>query len=199
MKAATHNDPACDASLAYRAATTQLMRLLRLLRVSQLGRSFESLIEPLREFRRRRAPAGVRLRAERCSLLQQLQSDQYDSHDYRASFLSRQYRTDCRRTRPWSDYLELVPHFRDQVKAVIALGETRNKIARAAELAGLTDIIIVEPEENAEAALQQAVRDAASIAKPGDVVLLSPACASWDMFKSYEQRGRIFKQSAHTL
>ncbi len=98
-----------------------------------------------------------------------------------------------------ADYLELVPHFRDQVKAVIALGETRNKIARAAELAGLTDIIIVEPEENAEAALQQAVRDAASIAKPGDVVLLSPACASWDMFKSYEQRGRIFKQSAHTL
>ncbi|BBH21223.1 UDP-N-acetylmuramoylalanine--D-glutamate ligase [Paenibacillus baekrokdamisoli] len=98
-----------------------------------------------------------------------------------------------------SDYMELLPHFRDQLKAVVALGETRNKIARVAELAGLTDIRIVEPEEDAEHALQLAVREAASIAKPGDIVLLSPACASWDMFKSYEQRGRIFKQSAHKL
>ncbi|MBW7473650.1 UDP-N-acetylmuramoyl-L-alanine--D-glutamate ligase [Paenibacillus oenotherae] len=98
-----------------------------------------------------------------------------------------------------SDYMELLPHFRDQTKAVVALGETRGKIARVAELAGLTNVIIVEPEEDAEATLHRAVREAASIAEPGDIVLLSPACASWDMFKSYEQRGRIFKQSAHTL
>jgi UDP-N-acetylmuramoylalanine--D-glutamate ligase len=98
-----------------------------------------------------------------------------------------------------SDYMELLPHFRDQVKALVALGETRAKLARVAQLAGLTSVKTVEPEENAEATLQQAVREAASIAEPGDIVLLSPACASWDMFKSYEQRGRIFKQSAHTL
>jgi UDP-N-acetylmuramoylalanine--D-glutamate ligase len=95
--------------------------------------------------------------------------------------------------------MELLPHFRDQVKALVALGETRAKLARVAQLAGLTSVKTVEPEENAEATLQQAVREAASIAEPGDIVLLSPACASWDMFKSYEQRGRIFKQSAHTL
>ncbi|WP_219836355.1 UDP-N-acetylmuramoyl-L-alanine--D-glutamate ligase [Paenibacillus sp. R14(2021)] len=98
-----------------------------------------------------------------------------------------------------SDYMELVPHFRDQVKAVVAIGETRGKIAAVAESAGLAVIKIVEPEEDAESTLQQAVRAAASIAEPGDTVLLSPACASWDMFKSYEQRGRIFKQSAHNL
>ncbi|CAH1213807.1 UDP-N-acetylmuramoylalanine--D-glutamate ligase [Paenibacillus plantiphilus] len=98
-----------------------------------------------------------------------------------------------------SDYLELLPHFRDQVKAVVLLGETRSKLAHVAELAGLTTVIIVEPEKDAEATLHRAVREAASIAEPGDIVLLSPACASWDMFKSYEQRGRMFKQSAHTL
>ncbi|GGD71030.1 UDP-N-acetylmuramoyl-L-alanine--D-glutamate ligase [Paenibacillus nasutitermitis] len=98
-----------------------------------------------------------------------------------------------------SDYMELLPHFKDQVKAVVAMGETREKIARVAELAGLTKVKTVEPVEDAEATLQQAVRVAASFAEPGDIVLLSPACASWDMFKSYEERGRMFKQSAHTL
>ncbi|QHW30378.1 UDP-N-acetylmuramoyl-L-alanine--D-glutamate ligase [Paenibacillus rhizovicinus] len=98
-----------------------------------------------------------------------------------------------------SDYMELLPHFRDQVKAVVALGETRGKIASVAELAGLTAIKIVEPEEDAESTLRLAVQEAASLAEPGDIVLLSPACASWDMFKSYETRGSIFKQSAHNL
>ncbi|MCQ6558266.1 UDP-N-acetylmuramoyl-L-alanine--D-glutamate ligase [Paenibacillus mendelii] len=97
------------------------------------------------------------------------------------------------------DFMELVPHMRDQVKAVVTIGETREKLAGVARLAGLTAVKIVEPEEDAEATLRLAVREAASIAEPGDTVLLSPACASWDMFKSYEQRGRIFKQSAHTL
>jgi UDP-N-acetylmuramoylalanine--D-glutamate ligase len=98
-----------------------------------------------------------------------------------------------------SDYMELLPLFRERVKAVVAIGETRGKIAHVAELAGLSAVKTVEPEENAEATLRRAVREAASLAEPGDVVLLSPACASWDMFKSYEQRGRIFKESAHTL
>ncbi len=98
-----------------------------------------------------------------------------------------------------SDYMELVPLFRDRLKALVALGETREKLAKVAELAGLARVEIVEPNEDAEAVLREAVRRAAELAEPGDAVLLSPACASWDMFASYEQRGRIFKDSAHTL
>ncbi|MFC4599412.1 UDP-N-acetylmuramoyl-L-alanine--D-glutamate ligase [Cohnella hongkongensis] len=98
-----------------------------------------------------------------------------------------------------SDYMELLPVFRDRLKGLAALGETREKLARVAELAGLTDVKIVEPVEDAEQTLRRAVREAAAMAGPGDIVLLSPACASWDMFPSYEVRGRIFKQSAHTL
>ncbi|MFD1955194.1 UDP-N-acetylmuramoyl-L-alanine--D-glutamate ligase [Paenibacillus thailandensis] len=98
-----------------------------------------------------------------------------------------------------SDYMELLPVFRDRLKALVALGETRDKLAHVAELAGLRDVVLVDPEEDAEATLREAVRQAAYLAEQGDAVLLSPACASWDMFKSYEQRGSIFKQSVHTL
>jgi UDP-N-acetylmuramoylalanine--D-glutamate ligase len=98
-----------------------------------------------------------------------------------------------------SDYMELLPLFRERLKGLVTLGETREKLAAVAELAGLAKVEIVEPEEDAESVLQQAVKQAAALAEPGDIVLLSPACASWDMFASYEQRGRIFKDSAHTL
>ncbi|MDQ0059402.1 UDP-N-acetylmuramoyl-L-alanine--D-glutamate ligase [Paenibacillus harenae] len=98
-----------------------------------------------------------------------------------------------------SDYMELLPIFRDRLKGLVALGETRGKLARVAELAGLGSVEIAEPVEDAERTLRQAVKQAAALAGPGDIVLLSPACASWDMFASYEQRGRIFKESAHTL
>jgi UDP-N-acetylmuramoylalanine--D-glutamate ligase len=95
--------------------------------------------------------------------------------------------------------MELLPLFRERLKGLVTLGETREKLAAVAELAGLAKVEIVEPEEDAESVLQQAVKQAAALAEPGDIVLLSPACASWDMFASYEQRGRIFKDSAHTL
>jgi UDP-N-acetylmuramoylalanine--D-glutamate ligase len=98
-----------------------------------------------------------------------------------------------------SDYMELLPLFRDRLKGLVTLGETRSKLAKVAELAGLTNLRLVEPEEDAESTLRKAVQEAAGLAESGDIVLLSPACASWDMFESFEQRGRIFKESAHTL
>jgi UDP-N-acetylmuramoylalanine--D-glutamate ligase len=70
------------------------------------------------------------------------------------------------------------------VRHVVLIGDAAASIERA--LAGLTTI------ERA-ASLRDAVRAAARIAVPGDVVLLSPACASFDMFKDFEDRGRQFK------
>jgi UDP-N-acetylmuramoylalanine--D-glutamate ligase len=98
-----------------------------------------------------------------------------------------------------SDMMELLPLFQERVKAVVALGETREKIAKVAELAGLKQIKVVDNEDDAAQTLTAAVQEASRLAAPGDIVLLSPACASWDMFASYEERGRIFKEAAHNL
>jgi len=98
-----------------------------------------------------------------------------------------------------SDYAALVPVMRERVKALVAFGETRRKLAEAAEAAGIRHIRVVEPEASPEETLERAVREADALAEPGDAVLLSPACASWDMFRSYEERGRIFKKAAHIL
>ena len=60
-------------------------------------------------------------------------------------------------------------------------------------------VTVVEAVGDAESTLRHATQEAAKLADAGDAVLLSPACASWDMFPSYETRGRMFKESAHTL
>jgi len=98
-----------------------------------------------------------------------------------------------------SDFGVLVPVMREKVKALVAIGETRRKLAAAAEEAGVRLIRVIEPAESPAATLERAVREADALAEPGDAVLLSPACASWDMFRSYEERGRIFKEAAHIL
>ncbi|WP_410768045.1 UDP-N-acetylmuramoyl-L-alanine--D-glutamate ligase [Fontibacillus sp. BL9] len=98
-----------------------------------------------------------------------------------------------------SDYMELLPVFKEKVKAVVAIGQTKEKIGQVATLAGLTEIVLVDTGDSAAETLRTAIRKAAGLAKQGDIVLLSPACASWDMFSSYEERGRIFKEAVHTL
>ncbi len=86
-----------------------------------------------------------------------------------------------------SDYGEWIDSFKDKVKCLVLLGDTADKIERAALDKGFADIIKTS-------SLEEAVKISSEQAVPGDAVLLSPACASWDMFKNYEERGRLFKE-----
>lgn len=98
-----------------------------------------------------------------------------------------------------SDYMELLPTFRERIKGIVTLGQTKEKITHIAELAGISRIQTVDTAKYAADAVSQAVQLAWQMSEPGDIVLLSPACASWDMFPSYEDRGRMFKESVHNL
>lgn len=85
-----------------------------------------------------------------------------------------------------SSYEEWIRAFDGKVKKLVLLGQTAEKIAAAAHKLGFEDTILVETFE-------EAVKTCARYAMPGDAVLLSPACASWGMFKNYEERGDRFK------
>ncbi|MDQ0900145.1 MULTISPECIES: UDP-N-acetylmuramoyl-L-alanine--D-glutamate ligase [unclassified Paenibacillus] len=98
-----------------------------------------------------------------------------------------------------SDYMELLPTFRERIKGIVTLGQTKEKITHIAKLAGISRIQTVDTAKDAADAVSQAVQLAWQMSEPGDIVLLSPACASWDMFPSYEDRGRMFKESVHNL
>jgi UDP-N-acetylmuramoylalanine--D-glutamate ligase len=89
-----------------------------------------------------------------------------------------------------SDYTTLAPLLRERVKTVITIGSAAEKIER--ELAGVTKI------ESAET-LERAVALAQAGAVAGDTVLLAPACASFDQFKNYEERGRVFKALVQSI
>ncbi|MDK2835880.1 MAG: UDP-N-acetylmuramoylalanine--D-glutamate ligase [Thermosediminibacterales bacterium] len=90
------------------------------------------------------------------------------------------------------DFTGFAQSFKNRVKALVVLGETASKIAEAARENGVTCIKEVSTMEDA-------VNEAFKMAVPGDCVLLSPACASWDMFKNFEERGRIFKKSVREI
>lgn len=91
-----------------------------------------------------------------------------------------------------SDYKEWIESFAGRATLLVLLGETREKIARQARECGFTDYVFADTFE-------EAVRKAAASARPGEAVLLSPACASWDMFRSYEERGDKFKEIVNSL
>ena len=91
-----------------------------------------------------------------------------------------------------SDFTEFVQAFPGRVKKLVLLGTTAEAIKQTAEREGFTNTVICP---DMEACVAEAVREAV----PGDVVLLSPACASWDMYKSYEQRGEHFKTCVRQL
>ncbi|MBI5051102.1 MAG: UDP-N-acetylmuramoyl-L-alanine--D-glutamate ligase [Nitrospirae bacterium] len=88
------------------------------------------------------------------------------------------------------DFTILRDLIKERVKALILLGEAKEKIARALE--GLTEIVFVND-------INEAVEVSLSRASGGDVVLLSPGCASFDMFVDFEDRGRQFKKAVHEI
>ncbi len=91
-----------------------------------------------------------------------------------------------------SEYDEWIESFDGKVRFLVLLGETSDKIAACARAHGFNDIMYADD-------MPEAVRVAAAYAETGDYVLLSPACASWDMFKNFEERGRIFKECVRNL
>ncbi|AYN06457.1 MULTISPECIES: UDP-N-acetylmuramoyl-L-alanine--D-glutamate ligase [unclassified Flavobacterium] len=90
-----------------------------------------------------------------------------------------------------NDYNELMSLVREKVKAIICLGVDNRKIIDA--FGNVVDIM-VEVNNMADA-----VKTAQRLTEKGDAVLLSPACASFDLFENYEDRGKQFKQAVHNL
>ncbi|HLK53403.1 MAG TPA: UDP-N-acetylmuramoyl-L-alanine--D-glutamate ligase [Candidatus Angelobacter sp.] len=89
-----------------------------------------------------------------------------------------------------SDYTLLNPLLRERVKRVYLIGAAADKIA--SQVQGSAELV-------RSGTLERAVRQAFGAAKSGDVVLLAPACASFDQFNSYEHRGRVFKELVKSL
>lgn len=90
-----------------------------------------------------------------------------------------------------NDYSELIPLVKKKVRAIVCLGLDNAKIINSFE--NLVDNIVETKT------MQDAVRSAYMFGRKGDTVLLSPACASFDLFKNYEDRGNQFKKEVKTL
>lgn len=89
------------------------------------------------------------------------------------------------------DLSELIPHFK-HVKGLVSFGETKEKLEKVAEEA---NVPIILNAENVE----EAVKVAYEHSEENDVILLSPACASWDQYRTFEERGDMFIQAVHKL
>ncbi len=90
-----------------------------------------------------------------------------------------------------NDYSVLDQLVREKVRAVVCLGKDNSKLLKA--FSGVVPTIVEA------ASMHEAVRSAYYLAKNGDAVLLSPACASFDLFENYEDRGRQFKNCVRNL
>lgn len=91
-----------------------------------------------------------------------------------------------------SSFEEFLDAAKEHVYALVLLGETAQKIKECAQNKGFDNITVVKD-------MKEAVSASYQIASEGDVVLLSPACASWDMYKSFEVRGIDFKDNVNSL
>ena len=89
-----------------------------------------------------------------------------------------------------SDFRKAGPAIASKVKVLVLIGEAKDKIRR--QLNGAVPSIEAD-------SMEDAVKKAYSEADPGDCVLLSPMCASFDMFKNFEERGEVFKQAVKGL
>ena len=85
-----------------------------------------------------------------------------------------------------SDFHEWIRSFEGKVRYLVLIGATKEQIKREAEECGFTNCSLKETFE-------EAMETCVKLARPGDAVLLSPACASWGMFPNYEVRGKEFK------
>lgn len=90
-----------------------------------------------------------------------------------------------------NDYSEIMPLVQEKVKAMVCLGIDNSKLA--------TVFADLYHENQTAKSAKEAVEIAANIAKNGDVVLLSPACASFDLFKNYMNRGDLFREAVNEL
>ncbi|MCJ7807051.1 MAG: UDP-N-acetylmuramoyl-L-alanine--D-glutamate ligase, partial [Clostridia bacterium] len=90
------------------------------------------------------------------------------------------------------DFTELAEVIEHEARLLVLIGETSSKIARAVEAVGFNNYQKVKT-------MEEAVNVAWKEACSGDIVLLSPACASWDMFTDYEARGNLFKELVRSL
>lgn len=91
-----------------------------------------------------------------------------------------------------SSYEEWIQAFEGKVKELVLIGQTREKIEKAAHACGFYHTILAD-------SLEEAVKICAEKAQKGDAVLLSPACASWGQFDNYEQRGDKFKEYVRSM
>ncbi len=147
----------------------------------------------------RRALAGFKLLNHRLALVAEINGVQYFD-DSKATNIGAVAAALQGMTRPvlligggrdkGGDYALLHQVVREKVKVMILIGEAREKMA--ASFAGVTKVELAE-------SLEAAVVIAAGLAAAGEVVLLAPACASFDMFSSYAHRGRVFREAVGVL
>lgn len=91
-----------------------------------------------------------------------------------------------------ADFTDFIKAFDNKVEHLILLGKTAEKIKKTASALGFNNITLCQD-------MKECVETSIKVAKPGYTVLLSPACASWDMYSNFEQRGRHFKECVENL